>query len=52
MSHKGCVTRDDDKIPTLCHHCVVTLTGSQLDPKVRGPAAWPPAECTEEFPMR
>jgi hypothetical protein len=35
----------DDETMTRYRHCVVTLTDSQLDPKVRGPAAWPPAEC-------
>jgi hypothetical protein len=35
---------NDDVTMTRSRHCVVTLTDSQLDPKVRGPAAWPPAE--------
>jgi hypothetical protein len=48
MSHKGL---SDDVTMTTYRHCVVTLTGSQLDPKVRAPAAWPPAEFTEEVPM-
>ena len=47
MSHKGL---SDDA--TTYRHCVATLTGPQLDPKVRAPAAWPPAEYTEEFPVR
>jgi hypothetical protein len=35
---------NDDVTMTRYRHGVVTLTDSKLDPKVRGPAAWPPAE--------
>jgi hypothetical protein len=39
MSHKGL---SDDVTMTRYRHCVITLTGSQLEPKVRGPAAGHP----------
>jgi len=46
MSHRAEGRRDDDEM----HHCVVTLTGSQLDSKVRA-LLLTTSRRTEGFPM-